>query len=261
VALTYNASGYSVGGTTYFYRSASLTASSQIQGHTATFTATATDNAANTTTTSNQTATWDSTGPTFTISATDTNVGYPGSGSTVYFKSGATTGSFTITAADTSGSGLYSTSFPAAPSGWTMTNGSDSATYTAIGATSGTSLSGISAADNAGNTTTDTVTITVDTNTLTQAPPVEHNGGTRETFSGTASYAGSVTVYYCTPTVTPCTSSSPGEASATTTASGGSWSIETGSGTVSSSHTYTSTAYETDADDVLLVSGTETFTP
>jgi hypothetical protein len=101
----------------------------------------------------------------------------------------------------------------------------------------------------------------VDTNTLTQAPPVEHNGGTRETFSGTASYAGSVTVYYCTPTVTPCTSSSPGEASATTTASGGSWSIETGSGTVSSSHTYTSTAYETDADDVLLVSGTETFTP
>ena len=60
VTLVYNATGYAVGGTTYYYRSAALTASTKTNGSTATFTATASDNAGNSTTTSNQTATWDS---------------------------------------------------------------------------------------------------------------------------------------------------------------------------------------------------------
>ena len=61
VTLVYNATGYAVGGTTYYYRSAALTASTKTNGSTATFTATASDNAGNSTTTSNQTATWEST--------------------------------------------------------------------------------------------------------------------------------------------------------------------------------------------------------
>ena len=87
VTLVYNATGYAVGGTTYYYRSAALTASTKTNGSTATFTATASDNAGNSTTTSNQTATWESTAPTVSVvvgPASFTTANYLSSATTFY---------------------------------------------------------------------------------------------------------------------------------------------------------------------------------
>ena len=74
---------------------------------------------------------------------------------------------------------------------------------------------------------------------------------------------GTVTIYFCTPAVTPCTAASPGTVASVTsnTVSGGNWATANGAATVSSSNTYTSTAYWTDPDGVQLVSNTRTWTP
>ena len=75
-------------------------------------------------------------------------------------------------------------------------------------------------------------------------------------FNGSASSNNLVTIYYCTPTVTPCTSSNM-TGSTTATPSGGTWT----SGTISLVHgtPYTATAYQTVG--IQLVSNTVTFTP
>jgi hypothetical protein len=102
----------------------------------------------------------DTTAPVLTITSSGTNVYYPGSGTTVYFKSGGS-GSFTITGSDAE-SGISSTNFPNAPTGWTKTTGTNSATYTLGTASVSSSLTGVSATNNAGTTTSETVTITLD---------------------------------------------------------------------------------------------------
>ena len=87
VTLVYNATGYAVGGTTYYYRSAALTASTKTNGSTATFTATVTDNAGYSTTTGSQTATWESTAPTVSVvvgPASFTTANYLSSATTFY---------------------------------------------------------------------------------------------------------------------------------------------------------------------------------
>lgn len=100
----------------------------------------------------------DDTPPALTVTSTGANVNYPGSGTTVTFKSGGT-GSFTISAADAE-SGISSTSFPTL-SGWTRALGTNSGTYTLAGASSSGSLA-VSATNGAGATTSTTITITLD---------------------------------------------------------------------------------------------------
>ena len=117
--------------------------------------------------------------------------------------------------------------------------------------------------DNVGNqgTITSSDVAKIDTNTLSQNAPTFSGSifSKSVTFSGDASYSGSVTVYYCSSQANPC-SSSGDTGSATTTASGGTWSVQA-SGTVSGFQSYTSTAYETDLYGQQLVSNTQSWNP
>jgi hypothetical protein len=125
------------------------------------YTLTGTDNAGNTATTSSSAVKVDTTGPALTITASGANVSTTG-GTTVYFKNGGgSSGTFTVTAADPD-SGINASSFPNAPSGWTKSTGTNSATYTLGNASSSTSLSGFSATSGAGTVSNLTVTITLD---------------------------------------------------------------------------------------------------
>ena len=107
----------------------------------------------------------DATPPTLTLAKTSTNI--ITNGTAVLFRGGSG-GSFSITAAD-SESGISSTNFPAAPSGWSRSTGTNSVTYTLSGATQSSTLAGVSATNNAGTNTSVTVTITVDNTGPTQA--------------------------------------------------------------------------------------------
>src|SRR5207237_830467 len=82
------------------------------------YTLTGTDNAGNGATATSSVVKVDTTAPALTITASGANVSTNGTNS-ISFKTGGA-GSFTITAADAD-TGITSTSFPAAPTGWTKT--------------------------------------------------------------------------------------------------------------------------------------------
>ena len=131
------------------------------------YTLTGTDNAGNTATATSAEVMVDTTAPVLTITSSGANVAYPGSGTTIFFKnSGA--GSFTITATDPD-TGISATNFPAAPTGWTRTTGTNSATYTLGAAGASSSLTGVSATNNAAAVTSQNVTITLDATNPTVA--------------------------------------------------------------------------------------------
>ena len=125
--------------------------------------------------------------PTLTITTSGSNPYYSGSGATLYYAPNGS-GSFTVTATDPV-SGIASTTFPAAPTGWTKSTGTDSATYTRSSATASSALTGVSATNGAGDTTTENVTITVDS-----AAPANNLSLSNQVFSG--SFLSGTTVYY-----------------------------------------------------------------
>jgi hypothetical protein len=152
------------------------------------YTLTGTDNVGNVATATSAIVMVDTTPPALSITASGANVYYPGSGSTVYFSGTGTTSSFTITASDPT-SGINTTTFPGAPTGWSKTPGTNSATYTRTSATTSTSLSGVSATNNAGFSSSMTVTLTVD-----KTAPVNNLSLSNQTGGGSA--LSNVTIYY-----------------------------------------------------------------
>jgi hypothetical protein len=192
---------------------------------------------------------------------------YNSSTNTVYYQ-GSTAGSFTITNALTdTGSGPASSTFPTlggTSTGWTHTANTDSAspyvsnTFSWNSGTTAGPAEVVTGSDNVGNTITTTLTFVNDASTLTQTTPSGSN--LKFKFAGTnspTSDTNTVTIYYCTPAVTPCTSSSA-DGSVTATPSGGSWTSGT-TGSLNFDTGYSSTAYETDSDGIVLQSNTETF--
>jgi hypothetical protein len=151
------------------------------------YTLTGTDNVGNTATATSAVVMVDTTPPTLTITTTGSGIYYSGSGTTVYF-SGTGSPSFTITASDPS-TGINTTVFPAAPAGWTKSTGTNSATYKRGTANANSSLSGVTATNNAGSTTTENVTIAVD-----NTAPV--NNLTLTNQSGGSAYLSGTTLYY-----------------------------------------------------------------
>jgi hypothetical protein len=151
------------------------------------YTLTGTDNVGNMTTAMSAVVMVDTTPPALTITTSGAGIYYSGSGSTVYFSGGGAP-SFTITATDPS-TGIKATSFPAAPSGWTKTSGTNSATYTRSAANASSSLTSVSATNNAGATNTETVSVTLD-----NAAPA--NNVTLTNQSGGGAVLSGTTVYY-----------------------------------------------------------------
>lgn len=117
------------------------------------------DNLGNTTTyTSASVVKVDTSAATFTVTATGTNVS--ATGMTIFFKNGGS-GSFTVTAVDAD-SGITSSTFPAAPTGWSVSGSGNARTYTLGTATTSSSIV-VSAVNGAGtNSGNQTVTITLD---------------------------------------------------------------------------------------------------
>jgi hypothetical protein len=177
------------------------------------YTLTGTDNVGNVATATSAIVMVDTTPPALTITTSGANVYYPGSGSTVYFSGTGTTSSFTITASDPT-SGINSTTFPAAPTGWSKSNGTNSATYTRTTSTTSTSLTGVSATNNAGTSTSETVTITVDKTAPVNNLSLSNQAGGGSSLSNVTIYyqgtaAGSLTITNAVsdPTVGPASSS------------------------------------------------------
>ncbi|MEY2477919.1 MAG: hypothetical protein QOG87_3234 [Actinomycetota bacterium] len=100
----------------------------------------------------------DTTAPAFAVTATGANVSR--NGTTVYFKNGGA-GSFTVTASDPQ-SGISSSTFPAAPTGWSPSGTGSARTYT-LGAANASSSIVVSATNGAGTSSgNQTITITLD---------------------------------------------------------------------------------------------------
>jgi hypothetical protein len=151
--------------------SLSLAATTLTSGHSYAVAARATDSLANTATSGTTAFAYNTTPPKLTLTSSGTNVS--ASGTMVLFKSGGS-GSFTITASDPLG--VSSTTFPAAPTGWTKTTATNSATYTLATATSSSTLNNVAATDTAGNTVTQSFTITNDASVTVTAVALANNG-------------------------------------------------------------------------------------
>lgn len=115
----------------------------------------------------------DNSAPTLAVSTSGANVG--SNGTTVYFKPGGT-GSFTVTATDPQ-TAITSTSFPAAPTGFTRTLGPSSATYTLSSGGASTTLAP-TATNNVGLTGQLTLTLTAYTSGGAAAAVDTTNAGT-----------------------------------------------------------------------------------
>ncbi len=124
------------------------------------YTLTGTDNASNVATTVSGTVKVDRTAPTLTVSVTGAAVLW--NGTAIVYRPGGLSSAFVVTATDPE-SGISSVNFPAAPTGWTRTTGTNSATYT-LGSASASSatLTGVSTTNAAGTTTSQNITITRD---------------------------------------------------------------------------------------------------
>ncbi len=105
-------------------------------------------------------------------------------------------------------------------------------------------------------------TVSADSNTLTQATPNESGKSAKLTFSGTVTDGDPVTLYYCTGTLSTCTSgSATGSVTITPTGSGSSYTWTTGAVQLTKGTAYTSQGYQTDPLGLVLVSGVQQFTP
>jgi hypothetical protein len=140
----------------------------------------------------------DVTAPVFTITTSGSNPYYSGSGNTVYFRNSGS-GSFTVTASDPE-SGISSSTFPNAPSGWSRTTGTNSATYTHGSGNSTVNLTGFSATNGASLTANFTVALTVDSNgptggALSVNGTNANSGGTTSSTTSTAFTIGTRTDY------------------------------------------------------------------
>lgn len=101
--------------------------------------------------------------------------------------------------------------------------------------------------------------VSVDANTLTQSAPTTNGNSGKYVFTGTASSSGTVTIDYCSGTVSSCTSSSSTYAgSMTATVSGTTWTSP--SVTLTRNTAYTSQAFETDPLGGSLTSSVQQFT-
>jgi hypothetical protein len=150
-AAPLTAGSYSAFGTTYNYRSASLTAKASLAA--STYTVTATDNATNATTTANQSYAVDSTAPTGNMTAPTAEA----------FVSGSSV-SMTSNSADAGGAGVASAVYQVAPTGtstWTDiatdTTSPYSVTWNSTAQTDGRYDVRVVTTDNAGNTFTSAV--------------------------------------------------------------------------------------------------------
>ena len=163
------------------------------------------------------TLTSDTTAPVNSLSLSSQTGGgsfYNSSTNTVYYQ-GSAAGSFTITNALTdTGSGPASSAFPAlsgTSTGWTHTANTDSTspyvsnTFSWNSGTTSGPIEVVTGTDNMGNMATTTLTFVNDASTLTQTTPTGSN--LKFKFEGTntpTSDTNAVTIYYCTPDVTPC---------------------------------------------------------
>jgi len=128
--------------------------------------------------------------------------------------------------------------------------------YSATGTQSITATYGGSTTYSSSTSTTLSEVVTTDPNTLTQSTPTARGLTTR--FHGTATATTAITVYYCTGSVTSCTSSSSTYVgSATATLRGITWHA---TATLTQGTAYTAQAYQTDALGSVLASGVEQFT-
>lgn len=121
--------------------------------------------------------------PTLTFSAF-TNTWWPGSGSTVYYRSAATSGSFTATAsASDTASGIASYTFPALGTNWTSTPGALGVdTYSWAGAPAAPGTKNVTATNSAGLVSANTpFTMTADDTPPTAGTVTYANGNTTAT--------------------------------------------------------------------------------
>ena len=113
-----------------------------------------------------------------------TNASWPGSGSTVFYRSAATSGSVRVTAAATAPSGIAGYAFPALGSGWTATPGATGVTTYSWSAASPAApgTKSVTATNNAGATSaTAPFTLTADDTAPTGSALSYLNGSTTST--------------------------------------------------------------------------------
>ncbi len=104
-------------------------------------------------------------------------------------------------------------------------------------------------------------TVSADTNSVTQAAPSESGKSAKVVFSGTTTDANTVTVYYCTGTLSSCTSATAaGSVTITPTGSGSSYTWTSAAIQLSKTTAYTSQAYQTDPLGATLASAVQQFT-
>ena len=104
-----------------------------------------------------------------------------------------------------------------------------------------------------------TETVTTDSNTLTQSTPLTYDG--YALLYGTTSDTDPVTVYYCLGAVSSCTSANAAGSSTVTPAKNGSSYAWDAVVDLSEGTQYTSQAYQTDPDGLVLSTAADQFTP
>src|SRR6185295_2035777 len=146
------------------------------------YTLTATDNVGNQVVTQSTIVKVDATAPTaptLTLSNATGSAHYPGSGSTIWFRSAAGAGgSFDVTASSTDAqTGVASYSFPTLGAGWSQTGTGATRTYTYVNAAATPGAKNVTATNGAGNGSANgTFTVSNDTTTPTGGS-ITANGG------------------------------------------------------------------------------------
>ncbi len=147
------------------------------------YTLTATDNVGNQVVTQSAIVKVDvtaPTAPTLTLSNATGSAHYPGSGSTIWFRSAAGAGgSFDVTASSTDAqTGVASYSFPTLGAGWSQTGSGATRTYTYVDAAATPGAKNVTATNGAGNGSANgTFTVSNDTTTPTGGSITANGGG------------------------------------------------------------------------------------
>ena len=147
------------------------------------YTLTATDNVGNQVVTQSAIVKVDATAPTaptLTLSNATGSAHYPGSGSTIWFRSAAGAGgSFDVTASSTDAqTGVASYSFPTLGAGWSQTGSGATRTYTYVDAAATPGAKNVTATNGAGNGSANgTFTVSNDTTTPTGGSITANGGG------------------------------------------------------------------------------------